>query len=71
MSWKIRGSIPEKGNVYIFRSIHVGSEAHPVSYSRGTDGSSPVMCDRVVKLTAYLHVVPIKNEWRYASAPPI
>jgi hypothetical protein len=49
MDWMIKGLIPDKARDFLFsRDIKIGSGAHPVSYSKGTNG---------MKVTTHFYLV--------------
>jgi len=55
------------GNFSLYHRVQNDSEAHSVSYSVGTRGSS-----LGVKLTIHLRLEPrSKNAWSYTFTPPI
>jgi hypothetical protein len=58
------GSIPEKGNIHPFPETSI-------PFLGPTQPSIPqVHSSRGVNFTIQLHVVHLKNEWKYASDPP-
>jgi hypothetical protein len=68
----VRGWNPGGGrHSYVVQNVQTGSGANPASCSKDTRGSCPVVRQPLrIKLTTHLHLMPVKNKWRYTSIPP-